>query len=96
MSDISSASSAPIQEDQTPVQILGRWYEALGGTGLEIKRGDSEWRSVGYIQNRKRQWDIRVNPYQDEGYTLASCESLEAAKVDFLRRMGVTEVVADV
>lgn len=73
--------------------MIGRWYDAVGGLGLEVNR-DGIWSVAGYIQKRrgKKLFDIRVNPDQDEGYTLATHLSLVEAKADFLDRMGVTEI----
>lgn len=75
------------------MSYIGRWYEAVGGAGLEVKHTGGEWHCVGYIQQRGKRFHIRVNPYQDEGYTLATHNTLADAKADFLDRMGVTEVI---
>ena len=84
--------SAEVAQDK----VLGRWYRAMGGEGLERKRGDGDWCVVGYIKKHGfREWAINVNPYQDEGYALSSHRSLEEAKAEFLRWARVTDVVEE-
>ena len=84
--------SAEVKQEK----VLGRWYRAMGGEGLERKCGDGDWCTMGYIQKQGfRNWDIKVNPYQDEGYVLSSHRSLEEAKTEFIRWARVAEVVAE-
>lgn len=77
----------------------GRWYAAVGGLGLEVIDMDRDpsdedaWHTVGYIRKRHGWYEIRVNPYQDEGYTQSSHRTFGEAKAEFLRSMNATERV---
>ena len=69
----------------------GRWYDAMGGLGLEITKDGEHWFPVGYIRKNGNWFNVHVNPQQDKGYICSTHKSLSEAKEAFLKRYGATE-----
>jgi hypothetical protein len=77
-----------------------RWYDAMGGLGLEVRRyapseDDDGWRIVGLIAfirhgawSRVKRYEVRINRHE-ETRTNATCYTLEKAKAELLRLCGI-------
>ena len=77
--------------------VRGRWYDAVGGVGLEVQRGEGEWRVANVIETKgKRRVTYEIRGCDDGGaYSLGSYDTLELAKAALVRAAGVTEIVED-
>lgn len=80
----------------------GRWYEAVGGLGLEVEHYDSAsehtwWHVAGQIREngkRRPQFTITKNPYQDNHPVFSGTFStMDEAKREFIRQEILTEVL---
>jgi RNA dependent RNA polymerase len=84
-----------VQEQVTSKTVIGRWYEAVAGPGLEVKTGNSDpdlaWRVAGYIETVGKGRPVYVvKAGGEEGGTIGTCRSMEEAR-DLLRKSaGVT------
>jgi hypothetical protein len=80
----------------TTSERIGRWYEAMGGIGLEVKDADRDWRVGGLIitkgKGRHQRFEIQVNRYEDTR-TDATRYFLDDAKETLLRFCGVTKII---
>ena len=73
----------------------GFWYDAVGGLALEVQRESGSWYFAGTISKKRGLWDVHVNPYQDQGYTVGLHRTLDEAKTALMKRYGVTNIVTE-
>ena len=85
-----------------PMTGRGRWYECVGGDGLEVELNrfaefpdEERWVVAGHVQQegkRRPQFIVRINR-QEESYTASTHRTREEAKQALLEIFKVKEVV---
>lgn len=80
----------------------GRWYEAVGGLGLEVETDNSDpdyqWHMACIIEKegkRRPVYRIKINQQEESYFAAGSYATIEEAKTEALKTFKVTEVVEE-